>query len=204
MLRPDDRGGAIEPPCRGTELKVSLGYRDSSATVTGTYVVDEIGLASPADAGSAGQGDRHVQGAGTPRDALLGRRDAAHPRRPERDRPRLGEACRQFPLHGAHPARRPDRGVGPTPAHPARAGHTTPWRSRPGENFRDGLVASLQKQPGGPVENPLEMAFTNDGAVDRLSEAPVEEERSLGPDSHPAYMARTVAPLPAPSPRKRV
>lgn len=46
-LRLDNRGGAIEPPPRGTELEVSLGYRDSDATFTGTYVVDKIGLATP-------------------------------------------------------------------------------------------------------------------------------------------------------------
>ena len=39
--------------------------------------------------------------------------------------------------------------------------------------FWDGRAASLEEQAGGPVENPIEMAFTHEGVVERLSEDPV-------------------------------
>ncbi len=39
--------------------------------------------------------------------------------------------------------------------------------------FWDGRAASLEEQAGGPVENPVEMAFTHEGVVERLSEDPV-------------------------------
>ena len=39
--------------------------------------------------------------------------------------------------------------------------------------FWDGRAASLEEQAGGPVENPIEMAFTHEGVVGRLSEDPV-------------------------------
>ncbi len=35
--------------------------------------------------------------------------------------------------------------------------------------FWDGRAASLEEQAGGPVENPVEMAFTHEGVVERLS-----------------------------------
>ncbi len=38
--------------------------------------------------------------------------------------------------------------------------------------FWDGRAASLEDQAGGPVENPIEMAFTHEGVVDRLSGDP--------------------------------
>ena len=38
--------------------------------------------------------------------------------------------------------------------------------------FWDGRAASLEEQAGGPVENPIEMAFTHEGVVERLSEDP--------------------------------
>lgn len=38
--------------------------------------------------------------------------------------------------------------------------------------FWDGRAASLEDQAGGPVENPIEMAFTHDGVVERLSGDP--------------------------------
>ncbi len=43
--------------------------------------------------------------------------------------------------------------------------------------FWDGRAASLEEQAGGPVENPIEMAFTHEGVVERLSEDPVYVER---------------------------
>lgn len=39
--------------------------------------------------------------------------------------------------------------------------------------FWDGRAASLEEQAGGPVENPIEMAFTHEGVVERLSEDPL-------------------------------
>ena len=42
--------------------------------------------------------------------------------------------------------------------------------------FWDGRAASLEEQAGGPVENPIEMAFTHEGVVERLSEDPVYTE----------------------------
>lgn len=42
--------------------------------------------------------------------------------------------------------------------------------------FWDGRAASLEEQAGGPVENPVEMAFTHEGVVERLSEDPVYAE----------------------------
>ena len=39
--------------------------------------------------------------------------------------------------------------------------------------FCDGLVASREEQAGGPVGNPPQMAITDNGVVDRLSEAPI-------------------------------
>ncbi len=42
--------------------------------------------------------------------------------------------------------------------------------------FWDGRAASLEEQAGGPVENPVEMAFTHEGVVERLSEDPVYVE----------------------------
>lgn len=43
--------------------------------------------------------------------------------------------------------------------------------------FWDGRAASLEEQAGGPVENPIEMAFTHEGVVERLSADPVYVER---------------------------
>ena len=42
--------------------------------------------------------------------------------------------------------------------------------------FWDGRAASLEEQAGGPVENPIEMAFTHEGVVERLSGDPVYTE----------------------------
>ena len=42
--------------------------------------------------------------------------------------------------------------------------------------FWDGRAASLEEQAGGPVENPIEMAFTHEGVVERLSDDPVYTE----------------------------
>ena len=42
--------------------------------------------------------------------------------------------------------------------------------------FWDGRAASLEEQAGGPVENPIEMAFTHEGVIERLSEDPVYTE----------------------------
>ncbi len=42
--------------------------------------------------------------------------------------------------------------------------------------FWDGRAASLEEQAGGPVENPVEMAFTHEGVVERLSDDPVYTE----------------------------
>ena len=42
--------------------------------------------------------------------------------------------------------------------------------------FWDGRAASLEEQAGGPVENPIEMAFTHEGVVERLSNDPVYTE----------------------------
>ena len=42
--------------------------------------------------------------------------------------------------------------------------------------FWDGRAASLEEQAGGPVENPIEMAFTHEGVVERLSQDPVYTE----------------------------
>ena len=42
--------------------------------------------------------------------------------------------------------------------------------------FWDGRAASLEEQAGGPVENPIEMAFTHEGVVERMSEDPVYVE----------------------------
>ncbi len=39
--------------------------------------------------------------------------------------------------------------------------------------FWDGRAASLEEQAGGPVENPVEMAFTHEGVVERLEADPV-------------------------------
>ena len=38
--------------------------------------------------------------------------------------------------------------------------------------FWDGRAAGLEEQAGGPVENPVEMAFTHEGVVERLSADP--------------------------------
>ena len=42
--------------------------------------------------------------------------------------------------------------------------------------FWDGRAASLEEQAGGPVENPIEMAFTHEGVEERLSADPVYVE----------------------------
>lgn len=42
--------------------------------------------------------------------------------------------------------------------------------------FWDGRAASLEEQAGGPVENPIEMAFTHEGVVERLTADPVYVE----------------------------
>lgn len=42
--------------------------------------------------------------------------------------------------------------------------------------FWDGRAASLEEQAGGPVENPVEMAFTHEGVVERLEADPVYAE----------------------------
>ncbi len=42
--------------------------------------------------------------------------------------------------------------------------------------FWDGRAASLEEQAGGPVENPVEMAFTHEGVIERLSSDPVYVE----------------------------
>ncbi len=42
--------------------------------------------------------------------------------------------------------------------------------------FWDGRAASLEEQAGGPVENPVEMAFTHQGVEERLAEDPVYVE----------------------------
>ena len=42
--------------------------------------------------------------------------------------------------------------------------------------FWDGRAASLEEQAGGPVENPIEMAFTHEGVEERLNEDPVYVE----------------------------
>lgn len=42
--------------------------------------------------------------------------------------------------------------------------------------FWDGRAASLEDQAGGPVENPVEMAFTHEGVEKRLAEDPVYVE----------------------------
>ena len=42
--------------------------------------------------------------------------------------------------------------------------------------FWDGRAASLEEQAGGPVENPVEMAFTHEGVVERLAADPVYAE----------------------------
>ncbi len=43
-------------------------------------------------------------------------------------------------------------------------------------HFWDGRAAGLEEQAGGPVENPIEMAFTHQGVVERLSDDPVYPE----------------------------
>ncbi len=42
--------------------------------------------------------------------------------------------------------------------------------------FWDGRAASLEEQAGGPVENPIEMAFTHEGVEERLNADPVYVE----------------------------
>ncbi len=42
--------------------------------------------------------------------------------------------------------------------------------------FWDGRAASLEEQAGGPVENPIEMGFTHEGVIERLSSDPVYME----------------------------
>ena len=42
--------------------------------------------------------------------------------------------------------------------------------------FWDGRAASLEEQAGGPVENPVEMAFTHEGVVERVSQDPAYVE----------------------------
>ena len=42
--------------------------------------------------------------------------------------------------------------------------------------FWDGRAATLEDQAGGPVENPIEMAFTHEGVVERLSGDPMYVE----------------------------
>jgi|GEM_PF-94043 len=42
-----------------------------------------------------------------------------------------------------------------------------------GEQFWDGRVDSLEEQAVGPIANPIEMGFTHEGVVKRLSEMPV-------------------------------
>lgn len=43
-------------------------------------------------------------------------------------------------------------------------------------HFWDGRAAGLEEQAGGPVENPIEMAFTHEGVAERLSADPVYTE----------------------------
>ena len=46
-VRPDDRDGPLEPPRKGSDLEISLGYRSGRLTKTGRYTVDEICLEGP-------------------------------------------------------------------------------------------------------------------------------------------------------------
>ena len=43
----DDRGGMVELPRRGAELKVELGYEESGRVSMGRYTVDEVELSGP-------------------------------------------------------------------------------------------------------------------------------------------------------------
>lgn len=46
-IRLDDRDRVLEPPPRGREMEISLGYAGGEEVVTGRYTVDEVELAGP-------------------------------------------------------------------------------------------------------------------------------------------------------------
>ena len=48
-IRVDDRDHVVELPRKGSELEISLGWKDGKRTPTGRYVVDETGLEGPPD-----------------------------------------------------------------------------------------------------------------------------------------------------------